>query len=262
MEFFDLVNEIIDTPNSKEEFIKLLNTVKNKMNQKYIDYKNQDVINLNKKGYYILLNLINHKTFYDKLPDTPEANEFKNNGYIVIPNIKFKDKKIEDIDKICKNLFNISKPKLNLKKSVLKGPHKDKQNQLHMDRPYPTIKWFLYLNDVTEKNGAFSYVPKSHIPTKEKLQFLYKISCMGKKSPELEQHLDGGHLGAIRVSKDNINMEKKYIQEMNFESLKSLEYNKMTLIIADTTGFHKRGILEKNSSRIIMLNEIGYPKLH
>ena len=78
----------------------------------------------------------------------------------------------------------------------------------------------------------------------------------------VEQHLDGEQLGAIRVSKNNYLMEKKYIEEMNFEPLKSLEHNKMTLIIADTTGFHKRGILEKNTIRNIMYNGNGYPKLH
>ena len=155
MEFFDLVYEIIDEPITKDEYENILGLIeknKNNNNEKNIDYTNNNVTELNKKGYYILVNLINHKKFYESIPDTKLAKKLKTDGYVIIENIKLNnDGKISNIDNICKELFNRSKPKRKLEKCILKGPYKDKQNQLHMDRAYPTIKWFLYMNDVKKK---------------------------------------------------------------------------------------------------------------
>ena len=260
MEFFELVNSVIDIPNTIESFKALVDIANKNPKKKEINYKNEQEIELNKKGLYILITLINHKRFYDKLPDTPQANEFKENGFIVLQNIKVKNNKIKNIEEICKNLFNIDNGNVSLSGHNLKGPHVDVQNQVHLDRAHPTIKWFLYKNDVSVKNGAFCYSKGSHLPTKEKLEFLYKISCMTEKNKDLKNHIDRGKLGAIRVSKKSKSKEISLINEMKFGPCNPLEYPENTLIIADTSGFHKRGELQKNQKRITLMNQFGYPK--
>ena len=262
MEFFDLVNSIIDTPNSIETYKGLLEIANNSSKKKQICFNNKKEIELNKKGLYILITLINHKRFYARLPNTPEANEFKTNGYIVIPNVKVKDNKIVNIKDICKKIFNINNASVGFQKHVLNGPHQDVQNQVHLDRAHPTIKWFLYMNDVSAKNGAFCYSKRSHLPTKEKLEFLYKVSCMTSQNKELESHIDRGKLGAIRVAKNNPKREEELIRTMNFDPCDPLEFKSHSLIIADTSGFHKRGIVNKKEKRVVLLNQIGYPKWH
>ena len=262
MEFFDFINSIIDTPNSMETYTELLEIANNSLGKKYISFKNTKEIELNKKGLYILINLINHKRFYSRLPNTSEANEFKRNGYIVIPNVKVKDNQIVNIKDICKKIFNINNASVGFQKHVLNGPHQDVQNQVHLDRAHPTMKWFLYLNDVSAKNGAFCYSKRSHLPTKEKLDFLYKVSCMTSQNKELESHLDKGKLGAIRVAKNNPNREEELLKEMKFSPCDPLEFKSHSLIIADTNGFHKRGILNKKEKRVVLLNQNGYPKWH
>lgn len=260
MEFFDIINQVVEIPNTVDQHSKLVKLVNRTRNEKYINYKDNKENKLNKSGYYILRNLMNHKLFYDRLPNTPLANEFKQNGLVVIKNVKVNNENISNVENIYKELFGFSNCDVILKKSKLSGPHKDRQNQLHMDRPHPTIKWFLYLNDVTKKNGAFCYSKGSHIPTLEKLRFLYKVSCMNNKNKLLDEHLDNESLGAIRVCKNNVKKELARLQEMKFEPFKSIEGKKYTLIIADTSGFHKRGILEADTKRHVLFNGIGYPK--
>lgn len=46
----------------------------------------------------------------------------------------------------------------------------------HADVPYPTIKVFLYLNDVDESNAAYIYAKGSHKLTLKRLLFEYKLS--------------------------------------------------------------------------------------
>ena len=260
MEFFDFINDIIDVPNTQKAFKILVDIASKNTNKKYINYKDDNEIKLNKRGLYILINLINYKSFYDKIPDTDQGKELKYNGFVVIKNIKVIKHKIVNINEICKNIFNINDASVSLKEHKLVGPHSDSQNQIHMDRAHPTIKWFLYTNNVSAKNGAFCYSKGSHVPTKEKLQFLYKISCMTHKNKEINQHLDKHALGAIRVAKNNKIMETKMIEQMKFEPCNPLEYDSYTLIIADTSGFHKRGVINKGEKRTVLLNQIGFPK--
>ena len=137
-----------------------------------------------------------------------------------------------------------------------------KQEKLIISEQQRRTKWFLYLNDVSAKNGAFCYSKRSHLPTKEKLEFLYKVSCMTSQNKELESHVDRGKLGAIRVAKNDPKREEEVIREMNFGPCDPLEFSNHTLIIADTSGFHKRGILNKKEKRVVLLNQIGYPKWH
>ncbi len=52
----------------------------------------------------------------------------------------------------------------------------------HADVPYPTIKVFLYLNDVDETNAAYIYAKGSHKMTLKRLLFDYKLSVRYAKT--------------------------------------------------------------------------------
>ncbi|MEO6693752.1 MAG: phytanoyl-CoA dioxygenase family protein [Ignavibacteria bacterium] len=52
----------------------------------------------------------------------------------------------------------------------------------HADVPYPTIKVFLYLNDVDESNAAYIYAKGSHKLTLKRLLFDYKLSVRYAKT--------------------------------------------------------------------------------
>ncbi len=52
----------------------------------------------------------------------------------------------------------------------------------HADVPYPTIKVFMYLNDVDESNAAYIYAKGSHKLTLKRLLFEYKLSVRYAKT--------------------------------------------------------------------------------
>ncbi|HMQ67444.1 MAG TPA: hypothetical protein PKA90_00360 [Ignavibacteria bacterium] len=52
----------------------------------------------------------------------------------------------------------------------------------HADVPYPTVKVFLYLNDVDESNAAYIYAKGSHKMTLQRLLFEYKLSVRYAKT--------------------------------------------------------------------------------
>lgn len=52
----------------------------------------------------------------------------------------------------------------------------------HADVPYPTIKVFMYLNDVDESNAAYIYAKGSHKMTLQRLLFEYKLSVRYAKT--------------------------------------------------------------------------------
>lgn len=199
----------------------------------YFNTNDPKILDLNKKGFYILRLLINHETFYSSLPNTKMAKMFLKNGYIVIEDIKVENGQIQKkiLTNICENVFGVSNiSNFKLKSCILKGPLKDVQNELHLDRPWATIKWFLYLNDTNEDNGAFCYCTGSHKLNDKKLKFLYKTSLLNNSSPYAERHLyikdERKNLGAIRVFAGNIEEENKIMTNLGFQPPKSFNYRK------------------------------------
>jgi len=96
---------------------------------------------------------------------------------------------------------------------------------LHFDVK-PTLKFFLYLNDVNEENGAFTCVPKSHIITKS-------IRQTNSRS----------------ISYENRN----FTREHKFSSSDEVPVcgKAGTLIVFSTEVFHKAGIVIKNERKIM-----------
>ena len=63
-------------------------------------------------------------------------------------------------------------------------------SQLHSDRPWPTIKAWIYLEDIDEKKGAFQYVPGSHLLSESLLKYYYDISTCSPDSDKFKTHTE------------------------------------------------------------------------
>ena len=187
---------------SKDQYSKMITVIKEKF--KGVD-KNQK---LNLKGLYILKRYFYYNKFYKNhvISDkNHNLHTFYNQGYIAIENILPVDR-LDTIIKCNKDVFTIKDPniisimntitKLNCKlfkctkqNSILNNQTKT-QNQLHTDRPWPTIKAWIYLEDIDEKKGAFQYVPESHHMNEYLLKYYYDISICNPKSDKFKTHTE------------------------------------------------------------------------
>ncbi len=91
----------------------------------------------------------------------------------------------------------------------------------HADVPYPTIKVFLYMNDVDESNAAYIYAKGSHKLSLKRLLFEYKLSVrFSKTKNDIVTNEDIAKLG--------------YFPE-------SITGKANTLFISNNMGYHNRG---------------------
>ena len=131
----------------------------------------------------------------------------------------------------------------------------DEQRNLHSDSPYPQLKCWIYINDISDNNGSFKYVKHSNIVSEELLQFYYNFSILKRDDPNFINHTENGKAGKIgspRIFINNIYNENKILKKLNLEEPTSLNYKKNTLVIANTFGLHKRGFCEKNNERLML----------
>jgi hypothetical protein len=106
---------------------------------------------------------------------------------------------------------------------------------LHADTHYPTFKAWFYLSAVDESNGAFVFVRRSHKLSLERLKYEYHASVRVAESKK-----DGrwkttpyGHIRQI---------DREYLDRMGVRE-EAICGPANTLVIANTSGFHRRGEL-------------------
>ena len=114
----------------------------------------------------------------------------------------------------------------------------DPQKIFHSDTFHPTMKAWLFLEDVTPEKGPFEYISKSNQLTWGRIKWEYRNSI---RSKTLDQ--DYARRGSLRVSEDET-------ESMGYGAVKSFSVSKNTLVIADTFGFHRRGEASENSHRL------------
>jgi hypothetical protein len=109
-------------------------------------------------------------------------------------------------------------------------PHEKPINPLHFDQIL-SLKFFLYLKDTTQENGAFEYVPGSHVKGRELANKFLKRGRAIRDVPNIieEDYERGVDLGAIPI-----------------------EGRSGTLIIFDSDGFHRGGIVREGQERMVM----------
>lgn len=114
----------------------------------------------------------------------------------------------------------------------------DPQTHLHADTFHPTVKAWLFLTDVAEDEGPFSYVPGSHRLTAERLAWEKEMSI---KAPERVDRLSSR--GSFRVSPDEL-------PGLGLPAPRLFAVPANTLVVGDTFGFHARGPAVRPSTRV------------
>ena len=114
----------------------------------------------------------------------------------------------------------------------------DPQTFLHADTFHPTVKAWLFLTDVAEDAGPFTYVPGSHRLTRQRLEWERRMSLSARHSPNAEDRQ-----GSFRI-------DPAELASLGLPQPRSFAVPANTLIVADTFGFHARGPSERPSLRV------------
>jgi hypothetical protein len=114
----------------------------------------------------------------------------------------------------------------------------DPQTFLHADTFHPTVKAWLFLTDVAEDAGPFTYVPGSHRLTRQRLEWERRMSLSARHSPNAEERQ-----GSFRI-------DPAELASLGLPQPRSFAVPPNTLIVADTFGFHARGPSERPSLRV------------
>ena len=117
------------------------------------------------------------------------------------------------------------------------GPD-DPQTFLHADTFHPTVKAWLFLTDVAEDAGPFTYVPGSHRLTAQRLQWERRMSLSARRSPNSEDRQGSFRIDPAELASLGLPQPRAFAVPAN------------TLIVADTFGFHARGPSERPSLRV------------
>jgi len=124
----------------------------------------------------------------------------------------------------------------------------------HSDVAYPSVKAFLYLNDVDKNNGAFIYSKGSHKLTFRRLIFEYIKSIRRAKvkagDVSLEEKEEADKRGWHGLTED----EERFLKIKGF----NIEGKANTLIIFNVMGYHRRGDFSSNNPRELIA--VGYRK--
>jgi len=114
----------------------------------------------------------------------------------------------------------------------------DPQTLLHSDTFHPTAKAWLFLDDVEEDNGPLAYVPGSHRLTPKRLAWERERSVSAAESPD-RMHSEG----SFRANEADL-------AALGLPPPVIMAVPANTLIVADTSGFHRRSPSPKPTRRV------------
>ncbi|MGH7030627.1 MAG: phytanoyl-CoA dioxygenase family protein [Stellaceae bacterium] len=113
----------------------------------------------------------------------------------------------------------------------------DPQTRLHADTFHPTVKAWFFLTDVGEDEGPFVYVPGSHRPTPRRLAWERRMSLTAARSADFQASRGSPRVGTPMLRRLGLGQPEVFAVAAN------------TLVVADTMGFHARGISARPSAR-------------
>jgi len=114
----------------------------------------------------------------------------------------------------------------------------DPQTVLHADTFHATAKAWLFLDDVGEDDGPFAYVPGSHRVTPQRLTWEREQSVSAARSPD-RMHSEG----SLRATGSDLGA-------MGLPPPVRMAVPANTLIVADTSGFHRRSSSPRTTRRV------------
>jgi hypothetical protein len=115
------------------------------------------------------------------------------------------------------------------------GAAGDPQTRLHMDTFHPTMKAWLFLEDVPPDQGPFTYVPGSHRPTPRRLAWHKRRSVLAATAATKG--------GAFRVA--DAELPRLHLPPRTVFAVPG-----NTLVVGDTFGLHARGLSLRPSTRV------------
>ncbi len=113
----------------------------------------------------------------------------------------------------------------------------DPQTSMHIDTFHPTMKAWLFLEDVAEEDGPFTYAPGSHQRTARREAWERRLSI---RASDPRTRKTGG---AFRITKPEM-------ARLRTAKPKRFAVPANTLVVADTYGFHARRRSARPSVRL------------
>ena len=113
----------------------------------------------------------------------------------------------------------------------------DPQTAMHIDTFHPTMKAWLFLEDVAEEDGPFTYAPGSHLRTPRREVWERGLSI---RASDPRTRKKGG---AFRIAKPEM-------AALRSAKPKRFAVPANTLVVADTYGFHARRKSTRPSMRL------------
>jgi hypothetical protein len=120
----------------------------------------------------------------------------------------------------------------------------DPQTHFHSDTFHATAKAWLFLRDVAEEDGPFTYVPGSHRMTPERLAWERAQSLTAATAPDRLHAAGSFRAGGAEIA------------AMGYGAPVSFAVPANTLVVADTHGFHARGPSLRPSVRVALYGSL------
>jgi hypothetical protein len=114
----------------------------------------------------------------------------------------------------------------------------DPQVHLHADTFHPTMKAWLFLDDVAADDGPLTYVAGSHRLTPERLAW------------ETRRSIDVLDQDDFLSARGSFRIERQELPTLGLPQPTPFAVPANTLVVADTFGFHARGLATSRSTRI------------
>jgi hypothetical protein len=122
--------------------------------------------------------------------------------------------------------------------SQVRNAPPDPQTCLHADAFHSSVKAWFFLTDVAAEDGPFIYVPGSHRPTRRRLAWEREASVSAAKSSDFQTAR-----GSLRIT-------AQAVRRLGFAEPRVFAVPQNTLVVADTVGFHARGLSARPSVRV------------
>ncbi len=114
----------------------------------------------------------------------------------------------------------------------------DVQSFFHADTFHPTVKAWLFLEDVEADAAPFTYVPGSHYHNRRRLAWERRVSRTARDA------------GDRLTSEGSLRISEREIRRLGYGAPVRLPVGANTLVVADTGGIHARGTTLRQTARV------------